>query len=87
MIELLWPDGTVSSGKTYREVEEYMRHSQWRGFKTRWEFRHEMQKRAMAWSGRKVSVTGSPERFIRRLASVGMFLLVDCVQPPTGLVE
>jgi len=77
MIELLWHNGTTTSGTTWKMVERKIRTSQPRPFGSLKEFRLEMSARAKAWSGTIVSSSGSPEEFIKSLAAAGLFLLVN----------
>ena len=74
---LIWPDGSIITGGSYRECEDMIRAGQWRLFRSRRWFRRALAHRAHVWSGRSVSVRGSSERFLTGLAAVGMFMLVD----------
>jgi hypothetical protein len=75
-IELLWPDGTVTTGATWTEVEDAVRAAQWRPFKSRREFRREMRRRALVWSGEKPKAArGTPRQFLQSLADAGMFMI------------
>lgn len=76
-IELIWPDGGITTGATWREVEDAVRAAQWRPFKTRREFRREMRRRALEWSG-EMPVSGPPwtsKAFIQSLADRGLFMI------------
>lgn len=53
MLNLIFPDGTIVTGKTYAELETALRAGQWRTYASRREFRQEMRKRAALWSGRR----------------------------------
>jgi len=77
MIELLWPNGEVSSGETWRDVEDSVRSSQWSPYKTRAEFRREMRRRALVWSGQTVRTGRTSESFIKALGAVNMFMIVE----------
>lgn len=78
MIELLWPDGRLTSGKTYDEVEDALRAEQWYSYDTQEAFREDMRKRAYAWCGREPVGHGQTSRdFIDALAGCGMFVLSD----------
>jgi hypothetical protein len=77
-IELLWPDGTLTTGASWREVEDAVRAQQWHTFRTRRAFRAEMRRRAEIWSGRSVAPgrEASSRAFLRQLADAEMFQLV-----------
>lgn len=77
MIELIWPNGEITTGKTWREAEEAARAAQWSPYKTRSEFRREMRRRAEVWSGERVKTGGSSEAFMRGLGEVNMFMIVE----------
>lgn len=76
MIELIFPDGEVVTGTTFRETENALRASQWNSYPSRRAFRREMRRRAILWSGKR-TVMFFPVRtsklFLRSLAKVGMF--------------
>lgn len=74
MISVLFTDGTLVIGKTYRAAEDALRASQWSTYSTRREFRREMRARARVWSGRtlKARNTLTSKSFLNALASVGM---------------
>lgn len=76
-INLIFPDGSLVSGDTFAEVEDALRASQWRTFKTRREFRREMRKRASLWTGRvqKPVLYQTPKAFIYQLVNSGMCML------------
>lgn len=77
MITLVFPDGSIITGKTWREVEMEMRATQWLTYKSRRTFRQDMRTRAFRWSGIPVKAGRmGAERFIRSLADAQMFLLV-----------
>lgn len=78
MIRLVWPDGSIVSGETYREVEDALRASQWHTYRTRRAFRAEMRRRARLWDGRPVPTPLAPQSsraFIQTLVDAGMCLL------------
>jgi hypothetical protein len=74
LITLLWPDGQITTGHSWLEVEDAVRAAQWQTFKTRREFRQEMRNRARAWSGHYPRfAVGSSQRFLTGLAKEGLF--------------
>lgn len=78
LLNLIFPDGSIVSGKTYAELEEALRASQWHTFKTRREFRREMRARAAVWDGaryRKPIIYQTPRAFIYHLVDSGMCML------------
>lgn len=76
-LNLIWPDGTIVTGRTFAELEEALRASQWTPYKTRREFRREMRRRAGVWTGRrpKPVVYQTPKAFIYQLVNSGMCML------------
>lgn len=82
MITLLWPDGAITTGATYREVEDAIRAEQWSPYGTRFTFRRAMAKRAGIWSATRVGVLGSSRRFINSLADAEMFMIVEAGDEP-----
>jgi len=83
-ISLIWPDGSIVSGRTFAEVEEALRASQWQTYPSRRAFRREMRKRADLWSGRRVSkplAWQTPKGFIMTLVNSGMCMLDESVVP------
>jgi len=77
-VSLIWPDGTLVSGRSYAEVEDALRASQWTTYPSRRAFRREMRKRATMWSGRRVSkpiAWQTPKSFILSLVDSGMCML------------
>jgi hypothetical protein len=78
-IELLWPDGTLTTGRSWREVEDAVRAQQWHTFRNRRAFRAEMRRRAEVWSGHglpPLSREANSRAFLRQLADAEMFQLV-----------
>lgn len=76
-LNLIFPDGSIVTGRTFQELEEALRASQWRPYKSRREFRREMRGRAANWSGRiqKPVLYQSPKAFIYTLINSGMCML------------
>ena len=77
MITLLWPNASVTTGETWRDVEDAVRSSQWSPYKTRHEFREEMRRRAYVWSGAKVGLKVTSEGFMRSLGDAEMFIIIE----------
>jgi hypothetical protein len=83
-ISLIWPDGSIVTGSSYAEVEEALRASQWNTYRTRREFRREMRRRAVLWTGRAVAKPISwqtSKGFIMTLVDSGMCMLDESVVP------
>jgi hypothetical protein len=83
-ISLIWPDGSIVTGSSYAEVEEALRASQWNTYRTRREFRREMRRRAVLWTGRDVSkpiAWQTSKGFIMTLVDSGMCMLDESVVP------
>jgi hypothetical protein len=75
-VELIWPDGTLTSGRTYREVEDRLRADQWTQLSRR-AFREEMRRRAEVWSGSRLPSRRTSRGFIRSLADAGLCLIIE----------
>lgn len=79
-LNLMFPDGSLVTGATFAELEEALRASQWESFKSRREFRREMRRRSLLWSGRtfaKPVLYQTPKAFIYQLVNSGMCMLDD----------
>jgi hypothetical protein len=74
MIEVIFTDGSVVQGASYREAEDALRASQPCTFPSRRAFRREMRRRAVVWGGVKTTFTLVPtsKLFLHSLADVGM---------------
>ena len=77
-VTLLWNNGEITTGKTFKEVEQNMRmmQHQWNMYATQAEFRSEMRKRAKVWCGHMPRICNSHRGFIESLAECGLFMLV-----------
>lgn len=75
-IELVWPDGSIVAGASYREVEDALAASQWRDFGSRRAFRQAMRRRAEMWSGVRLPRRVQTSRgFVRSLADAGLCMI------------
>lgn len=77
-LSLIWPDGSIVSGASYRELEDALRATQWHEYRSRRAFRSEMRRRSGLWSGSPVRsplVPQTSEEFVRSLAASGMCML------------
>jgi hypothetical protein len=76
-ITAIWHNGTITTGETWRELEDNIRRAQWTSFKSRQEFREEMRLRAKTWSGLKPQpmYPQTSQGFLRSLETSGMFLI------------
>lgn len=79
MIQVLWPDGGVAQGETWRELEEAMRAAEWHAFPNRHAYRVELRARAKAWSGEPCRATGTSRQFLLGLAKCGLFQVFEGV--------
>jgi len=77
MIKIHWYDNKYTTGRTWTEVLEKWRTDAWNAHHSPAEFRKEVVRRANLWSGKKVSVKGSDEQFMRALAAAEMFVIVS----------
>lgn len=77
MIELIWPDGKLTSGKTFEEVEEALRAEQWHSYETQEAFREDMRKRAYAWCGHEPTHGHTAQEFIEALAGCDLFVMLE----------
>jgi hypothetical protein len=87
-INLIFPDGTITTGRTYREVEDALRAAQWNAYGSRREFRREMRRRADLWSGRrgKPVVAQTAKQFIYHLVHSGM-CMIEIINYPDNPAE
>jgi len=79
-VSLIWPDGSIVSGRSFAEVEEALRASQWTTYPSRRAFRREMRKRAELWTGRRVSkpvAWQTSKAFIMLLVNAGMCMVEE----------
>ena len=85
MLNLIFPDGSIVTGRTFADLEDALRASQWHDFKTRREFRQEMRRRAELWSGRKAKpvLYQTHKGFIYHLVNSGMCMLEEAADTPT----
>jgi hypothetical protein len=76
-INLIFPDGAIVTGNTFRELEDALRASQWNTYMSRPHFRVDMPHRAAMWSGRrgKLVVRQTSKQFIYHLVHSGMCLI------------
>lgn len=77
LITLLWPNGEITTGHTWREIEDAVRAAQWQMYPTRLDFRDEMVMRAEVWSGIMVKHGKTSEEFINNLSDAHMFMIVE----------
>lgn len=75
MITLIWTDGSITTGKSYRDLETAMRAEQWRTYRSRWHFRTAMRQRAATWSGQQPRMGYTHRSFIESLAEAGLFMI------------
>jgi hypothetical protein len=82
-LNLIWPDGSIVTGATFRELEDALRASQWHTFETRREFRHELRRRAAIYSGKPMEKVRrqSSKQFIFSLVHSGVCMLEDARLP------
>jgi hypothetical protein len=78
-ITLLWPDGKITSGRTWTEVEAAMRAEQPYAYRSRRAFRDEMRHRAEVWSGERLPkrYPQTARGFIHSLADLGLYMIVE----------
>lgn len=76
-VNLIWPDGSITRGESYREAEDALRATQWREFRTRREFRADMRHRALVWSGVRLPRRRTSRGFIRSLADAGLCMIEE----------
>ena len=77
MIRLLWPNGEITSGETFDDVEIAVRLAQWTTYESRQEFRDELAARALTWSGGIINTRSTAEKFIRALHGAEMCFLLE----------
>lgn len=78
MLSLLWPDGSLTTARTFRELEDAVRAGQWEEYPTRRAFRAEMRRRANLWTGRSGKPIGyqTSKQFIYSLVHAEMCMLI-----------
>jgi len=75
-IEIIWPDGSRTTGNSWKTVERAIRAAQWHTYKSRHEFRRDMQSRCAVWTGHTpTAIWGSAEAFIKSMARTGAILV------------
>jgi hypothetical protein len=76
-IELIWPDGSITTGDTFAEVEAAVRASQWHTYERRRDFRRELRRRAEVYTGQRVPPRPpfTAKAFLESLAAVDFFVL------------
>jgi hypothetical protein len=80
VLNLIFPDGTIVTGASFKELEDALRASQWQEYDSRREFRTEMRHRAELWTGRparKPVLYQTPKGFIYHLVNSGMCMLEE----------
>lgn len=71
-ITTIWPDGTLITGPSWRDLEEQLRSRQWQRYSVG-QLRREMRRRAEIWSGEGTQVRVSSARdLFRDLEACGM---------------
>jgi hypothetical protein len=77
----VWLDGSLTTGRSWDEVEEQLRVSQWEKYKDtdagRADFREEMAARAWVWSRTYVDKHGTSEEFMRQLEAAGLLRIEE----------
>lgn len=81
VIRLLWTNGSVTTGKSWTEVENSIRAAQWNSYPTALSFRRDMANRAKVWSRYDMGNAGrimfmTSEQFVRGLEEAGMLRIV-----------
>lgn len=72
---VIWGNGTITTGRTWEEIEDTIRDKQWDKYPDELEFREEMARRAMVWSGTTLvpsDLGGTSYRFLRALERAGI---------------
>lgn len=76
-LTVIWEDGGLTTGDSFRELEDNIRAAQWDTFDHRHEFRQEMRHRCFVHTGQWPKPAHTSRAFIQGLAELGMFLLVE----------
>jgi hypothetical protein len=72
-LTVIWPDGTVNTGKSWQDIESSIRSAQWQAHGDRAAFRMDMRHRCKVWSGvRPDIVKATSEDFIKALEASGL---------------
>lgn len=76
MPAVIWPDGHYDSAPTWEGVFDLIRSEQWHDF-TRAEFRRELGRRCLLWSGVEVDVTADYADLFLALEGAGFLRIVE----------
>lgn len=82
MIKVIFPDNRRIEGETPEEVEEQIRKMQWDQHETQEEFREEMGRRALEWSGVEIDTDGNSLDFLMELERGQILTLALIYSPP-----
>lgn len=82
-VTIRWSDDRLESAPSWEALEEKVRAYQWWPM-TPDEFRAEMQKRALRWSGTEIATTGSSEEFFAELARARVVLIETTPEEETS---
>ena len=77
-VQVIFPDGSLIEGESYRAVEDRYRAAQFASYRTRAGFRAAIRRRAKLWSATEIGHTYRPEtsrEFIRSLADAGLCVI------------
>jgi hypothetical protein len=74
-ISILWANGEITTGDSWKEIEENIRACQWHTYSSQSEFRKSMLNRARIVSGNEPTSVNTSKQFIQRLAEHNMFLI------------
>jgi len=67
MIVVRWDNGETDEAPTWQALLDHVRETQWHTSDTEIEFREEMARRALLWSGTVIEAAGAPAQFFREL--------------------
>lgn len=73
-VSIRWSDDKVEVAPSWEELEEKVRLYQWAPMSPD-EFRAEMQKRCLRWSGTEIATTGTSAEFFAELARARLVLI------------
>lgn len=72
-----WPNGTIQYGDTWEELEQSVMSRQWDEYESVDDFRADMKRRALIWSGEIIDDFGSSRDFLGELERAMMLLCFE----------
>lgn len=77
-----WPNGEIDHADTWEEIERRVQKVQWEDYDSQDEFREDMARRAMYWSGLEIDTFGTSEQFVWELERAQMLIRFEVYGEP-----